>query len=138
MVSGAITSSAARRAGNPLGRWFDDLRVRSKILIAVGAVAIAGIGSGVIAVSRLGTVNHASDKVVNSNLVPATYLADARIKIGDVRVASRDMFLMSGAGRDKAAQKMIDSDAAIDADIATYLPGAADPASVRLFQADWD
>jgi methyl-accepting chemotaxis protein len=138
MVSGAITSSAAPRAGNPLGRWFDDRRVRSKILIAVGAVAIAGIGAGVIAISRLGTVNHASDKVVEGNLVPATYLADARIKIGDVRVASRDMFLMTGAARDKAAQKMADSDAAIDADIATYLPGAADPASVRLFQADWD
>ena len=32
--------------GNPLSRWFGNRKVRSKILIAVGAVALAGLGHG--------------------------------------------------------------------------------------------
>ncbi|MDT4995011.1 MAG: methyl-accepting chemotaxis protein [Actinoplanes sp.] len=137
MVSGAGSSSAAHRGGNPLGRWFDDRQVRSKILIAVGAVAFAGIASGFISVSNLGTVYRAGDRVVTYNLVPAASLADARIRIGDVRVAVGDVFLLDGAAQEQAIQKLADSDTAIDADIAAYLPNAADPVSVRLFQADW-
>jgi hypothetical protein len=56
MVSSAGSNSVARRGGNPLGRWFDNRKVRSKILIAVGAVAAAGIGSAFIGISNLGAV----------------------------------------------------------------------------------
>jgi methyl-accepting chemotaxis protein len=123
--------------GNPLSRWFGNRKVRSKILIAVGAVAVAGITSGVIGIGNLGTVYQAGDHVVTVNMLPAADLADARIRIGDVRVATRDSFLMDGDARDQAIQTLAESDKAIEAAVAAYMPGAADPASVRLFQADW-
>jgi methyl-accepting chemotaxis protein len=137
MASVDSSHSMAGRGGNPLGRWFDNRKVRSKILIAVGAVAAAGIGAGFIGISNLGTVYRAGDRVVTYNLLPAATLADARIKIGDMRVAVRDMFLMNGAAQEAAAQKIVDADSAIDVDIAKYLPVATDRASILRFQADW-
>jgi methyl-accepting chemotaxis protein len=137
MVVDGAGSAAGARGGNPLGRWFDNRKVRSKILLAVAAVAVAGIGSAVIGVTNLAEVYKAGDKIVTSNLVPAAYLADARIKVSDVRIAVRDMFLMEDAASDAAAARMAAADAAIDADLVAYLPNAADPASVRQFQTDW-
>jgi methyl-accepting chemotaxis protein len=137
MVSGASSNSVTHRGGNPLGRWFDNRKVRSKILIAVGAVAVAGIVAGLVGVSKLGTVYRAGDKVVTYNLVPAQSLADARVKIADMRTAVRDIFLMTGDAGTAAKQKVADDDTAIAADMATYEPVAADPASIHQFQADW-
>ena len=124
MISNASPSVVTGRSGNPLGRWFDDRKVRSKILIAVGAVAIAGIVSGFVGVSKLDTVYRAADKVVTHNLVPAQHLADARIKIADMRTAIRDIFLMNGDAETKAKQRVADADTAIDADMTAYLPNA--------------
>lgn len=59
MTSPVSSSPAASHSGNPRGRWFDDRKIRSKILIAVGAVAIAGIVSGLVGVSKLGTLYQA-------------------------------------------------------------------------------
>ena len=137
MALDVSSNSAAGRGGNPFGRWFDDRKVRSKILIAVGAVAVAAIISGFVGVSKLGTVYRAGDKVVTYNLVPAQSLADARIKIADMRTALRDIFLMTGDAETKAVQRVADADAAIDADIAAYLPVAADSARIRQFLTDW-
>jgi len=137
MGSHIATNPAARGSGNPLGRWFDNRKVGSKILIAVAAFALAGIGSAFIGISKLGSVYRAGDKVVTENLVPGAFLADARIKLGDVRVALRDQFLLAGAARDKAAQQMADADKAIDADIAAYRPFALDPVMIQQFQTDW-
>jgi methyl-accepting chemotaxis protein len=137
MVAGVSSSAVAPRDGNPLGRWFDNRKVRSKILIAVGAVAVAGIGSAFIGINNLRKVYEAGDRVVTHNLVPAAYLADARIQVEIVRIAVRDMFLVTGAAEEKATQRMIDADKAIDADVTAYLPFAADPAAIRRFHADW-
>jgi len=137
MVSVISSSTAVRHSGNPLGRWFDNRKIRSKILIAVGAVTVAAVSSGLIGIANLGTVYEAGDRVVTRNLVPAAYLADARIQVEVVRIAVRDQFLLDGAGAEKAAQKMAAADTAIDADMAKYQPVAADPASIAQFQADW-
>ncbi|MDT5031042.1 MAG: methyl-accepting chemotaxis protein, partial [Actinoplanes sp.] len=137
MVIGVSSSAVTGRSGNPLGRWFDDRKVRSKILIAVGAVAVAGIVAGFVGVSKLGAVYAAGDKVVTDNLVPAQRLADARIQVEIVRIAVRDIFIQNGAAMDAATQKMADADAALDADIAAYAPVAADPVSIEKFQTSW-
>ena len=137
MVSGSGSPSVTHRGGNPLGRWFDNRKVRNKILIAVGAVTVAGIGAGFIGVSALAAVHQAGDNVVTRNLVPAAYLADARLRLETVRIAARDQFLMTGADADKAGRQMTDADAEIDANIARYMPVAADPASIQQFQKEW-
>ncbi len=137
MVSGGSSSTVTGRSGNPLGRWFDNRKIRSKILIAVAVVAIAGIVSAFVGVSTLASVYQAGDKVVGDDLLPTQSLADARIKIADMRTAIRDIFLMSGDAKARAKQRVTDDDMAIDADIAAYLPHAADPAIIRQFQADW-
>ncbi|MET0495311.1 MAG: methyl-accepting chemotaxis protein [Actinoplanes sp.] len=137
MVSGVDSSAVTGRSGNPLGRWFDDRKVRSKILIAVGAVALAGVVAGFVGVSKLGTVYRAGDKVVTYNLVPAQSLADARIQLANLRVAVRDVFLMDGDAQAKALQQVADMDKIIDADIAAYEPVAADPVSIQQFQDGW-
>jgi len=137
MVSGVSPSTAVRQSGNPFGRWFDNRKIRSKILIAVGAVTLAAVTSGLIGIANLGTVYQAGDYVVTRNLIPAAYLADARVQVEKVRVAVRDLFLLTGEAAEKAAQKMAAADTAIDADMAEYQPVAADPASIRQFQADW-
>jgi len=64
MVSGAGSHAVAHRGGNPLGRWFDNRKIRSKIFIAVGAVAVAGMVAGFVGISKLGTVYRAGDRVV--------------------------------------------------------------------------
>ncbi len=137
MVSGVRSSVVSGRSGNALGRWFDDRTVRSKILIAVGAVALAGVVAGFVGVSKLGTVYQAGDKVVTYNLVPAQSLADARIQVETMRIAVRDVFLLNGDGRAKALQQVADTDKIIDADIAAYQPMAADPSSIQQFQDEW-
>lgn len=123
--------------GNPLGRWFGNRKVRSKILIAVGAVALAGIATGLIGISRLGTVYQAGDKMVTNDMMPAATLADARVQVEIVRTAVRDIFINDGAAEEAAVQRMAAADAAIDADIAAYLPYATDLAALRQFQATW-
>jgi methyl-accepting chemotaxis protein len=137
MVSGVNSSAVTGRSGNPVGRWFDDRKVRSKILIAVGAVALAGIVAGLVGVSKLGTVYRAGDKVVTYNLVPAQSLADARIQVANMRVTVRDVFLLDGDGQAKALQHVAEIDKIIDADITAYQPVAADPASIQQFQDEW-
>jgi methyl-accepting chemotaxis protein len=137
MASEVSSRSAGRRGGNPVASWFGDRKVRSKILIAVGAVAVAGIVAGFVGVSKLATVYRSGEKVVTESLVPAQSLADARIKIAEMRTAVQDIFLMTGDAQAQATQKIADADAAIDASIAAYLPFAADPASIRQFQVDW-
>ncbi|MFI7542001.1 methyl-accepting chemotaxis protein [Actinoplanes sp. NPDC049599] len=137
MMIPVVGSSPTLRGGNPLGRWFNNRRVRSKILIAVGAVAVAGIGTGLIGISTLGTVYRAGDRIATYNLVPAGYLADAGLQVERVRIAIRDVFLNDGAAQDAAVQRMAAADTAIDADIAIYRPVAPEPARLRQFEADW-
>src|SRR5689334_15071969 len=120
--------------GNPIGRWFDNRKVRSKILIAVAAVATAGIVSAVIGISNLTTVYDAGNEVVTTNLVPAADLADAQIAVGQVQEASRDVFLLRGAAQDAAEKSLKELDDLVDAKIAAYLPSAADPAKIGEFK----
>jgi methyl-accepting chemotaxis protein len=136
MIPG-VSSSQVAPGGNPLSGWFDNRKVRSKILIAVGAVALAGIVTGIIGIHKLGTVYRAGDKIVTYNLVPAAYLADAAVQVERVRIAIRDVYLFDGAAEEAAVQRIAAADAAIDADIAAYTPVAPDPAALRQFEAEW-
>ena len=137
MASGISPNAVASRSGNPLGRWFDDRKIRSKIMIAVGAVAVAGMIAGFVGVSKLGTVYRAGDKVVTYNLVPAQSLAAAQINVTAMRTAVRDVFLTDGDAEAAAVKLIADTDTGIDADIAVYLPVAADLASIQQFQVKW-
>jgi len=137
MVSGDVSERVDGRGGNPLLRWFADRKVRTKILIAVGTVAVAALAAAVVAVAGLGSVYRAGDRIVTENLRPSVDLAEARVESERARIALRDMALLQGADRDTAEKRMRDADAALEAAIAVYLPHAADPAAVSAFQAAW-
>ncbi len=72
-------SSATARTGNPVGRWFADRRVGTKVLVAVlSAAAVAGT-VGVVAVVNVRELSDRSTALYEQGLVPARVLGEAML-----------------------------------------------------------
>ncbi|GIE72808.1 methyl-accepting chemotaxis protein [Actinoplanes palleronii] len=123
------------RPGNPAARWFADLPVAAKIFTAVGVVAVAAIAAGVLAVASLSKVYASTESIVQSNMIPSLELADLRVAAVSVRVAVRDVALLSD--KDAAVAKVTVADAAVTAATEVYRQHATDPAAVDAFTQLW-
>ncbi|WIN00396.1 methyl-accepting chemotaxis protein [Actinoplanes oblitus] len=124
-----------QRDRNPIVRWFADLPVGAKIFSAVGVVAAAAIIAGVLAVSSLAGVYDSTQTIVEKNLRPLGQLSEVRAAALSVRVATRDVALLSD--KDAAVAKLKAADEAVTTAAAAYRPDAADPAAFDAFSKVW-
>ncbi|MEV0902441.1 methyl-accepting chemotaxis protein [Actinoplanes sp. NPDC049802] len=124
-----------QRGSSPIARWFADLPVAVKIFTAVGVVAVAAAVAGVLAISSLAAVFRGSEAIVEDNLVPVVKLAKVRASALGVRVAIRDVALLSD--KDQAVAKLKAADEALAEALAAYRPVAADPAAIDSFSTRW-
>ncbi|MER7002835.1 methyl-accepting chemotaxis protein [Dactylosporangium sp. NPDC000555] len=119
-------------------RWFANRRVGTKIFTAVAAVAVAAVAGGIVATVALSNTYQRGQDINTQNLVPSMHLAETRVQANTVRIAIRDTALAADkAAVDAAEQRIRTADAAVDANINTYLTAASDPAAVRRFMDLW-
>jgi methyl-accepting chemotaxis protein len=138
---GDSTTPAERRRGNPLVGWFADRKVRTKILVAVLTVAVVASGIGVLALSRLSTLDKHMDTVNRTNVQNLALVAEIRrgmMKVydGDTGAAVIGAQPKTAATASQLAgikKQIQDGDTIADEAAASYLSVSADsPARQQL------
>jgi len=72
--------------------WFANLRIRTKMLVAVGSVLTGTAGPGVFAISKIGLVNEQST-VMTQDWIPAIErVAGLKVAAANLRVLSSTTF----------------------------------------------
>ena len=71
------TAPRQARTGNPMGRWFADRNVGSKILIAVLTAAFVALTVGVVAIMNLRTLAASADEMYERGVVPLVVVGEA-------------------------------------------------------------
>ena len=73
-----MKDTTAARAGNPVGRWFADRKVNTKVLIAVGSLAVVAGSVGAVSISKLASVDAAATSVYEQGAVPVGLIGEIR------------------------------------------------------------
>ncbi|HEY6796153.1 MAG TPA: methyl-accepting chemotaxis protein [Kineosporiaceae bacterium] len=121
-----------------LKRILADRGVRTKIMAISVTLAALSIVIAVVAVTQLGAVYSATDSIVNDNLKPLRLLARVQVDVQQSRVQIRQLAVsVTDADKATASQAVLTGDQTLDADVAAYLPKAANPGAVREFNAQW-
>jgi methyl-accepting chemotaxis protein len=119
-----------------LSRLVADRRTGTKILTAVGLVAVAAIVVGVLAISGLAAVFDKGQQIDRGSLIPVTDLGKLRSALLLGRIDIRDAAIARDAATtDKALAKMQVDDAAVDDAVAAYGHETVDPDLFRQFEA---
>jgi len=79
-------SAATRQRRNPVAGWFADRKVNTKILIAVGTVAVVATGIGITAVTALSAENHLVEQINEEVIKPAAELSTAHQTFTELRL----------------------------------------------------
>ncbi|MFC4056691.1 methyl-accepting chemotaxis protein [Planomonospora corallina] len=109
---------------NRLLGWFADRRINTKIIAAVGIVAVLSAVSGTVAVSEMSGLNGDLQAMKQSN-TSLRHLGDMRGRMGDMFEANVAYeSIPDPAGRAEAAQEMRDYTKATTAAFDTYKAGA--------------
>ena len=58
-----MAGTSAARTGNPVGRWFADRKVNTKVLMAVGSLAVVAGSGGAVSITELSSVDQAATTV---------------------------------------------------------------------------
>ena len=123
-VTAPLTSAlrpAGKRSRAGALRWLADRKVNTKILVIVGVVTLVALSVGFTAVRSMAGMNADSSRIYKQNLTPLTYLAEARAQsIQDRQYVSNLVLAQTDADRQKFVKKIKDTDAAIDAALASY------------------
>ena len=133
-TTGKSTTQPDTQGGNPLIGWFADRKVRTKILVAVLSVAVVATGVGVLALSRMSTLNSHMETVNQTNVQNLALVAEIRrgmMKIydGDTGAAAIGGLPKTAATASQLAavrQQIKDGDAIVDAAAASYLTVSTD------------
>ncbi len=127
----APASRASVSRGNPLKRWFGDRKVNTKILAAVGVVAIIASSIGLFAIMKLATVNQSATTIYRQGMLPVTSLTAIRGHVFQVRLDVANQAI-STTKDDKAKyeEAVRVDDAAVDAAVADYQKLATQPKAV--------
>ena len=132
--------ASTTRSRNALSRRFADLKVGTKILTAVVAVAVVAVGIGLLSISRLGSVHERAQLISDSNLVSMRALGDVRAATLQSRIDLANHALSPDVqDMAKYEQALEQSDRNVDAHIATYRK--SDPAAlptVEEFLGTWE
>jgi methyl-accepting chemotaxis protein len=121
-----------------LKRTLADRTVRTKIMAISVLLAVLAAVIAVLAVSRLSTVHSATQSIVNDNLTGIKRAGDLMEAVQKARVQIRELALVEPQDKAEAMKELAADDEALDADVASYLQVAADPAAIRKFQTAWD
>jgi methyl-accepting chemotaxis protein len=118
-----------------ISRLVADRKTGTKILSAVGLVAVAAIVVGVLAISGLSSVFDKGQEIDTGSLVPVTDLGKLRSDVLLGRIDIRDAAIARDATAiEKALAKMHADDVAVDADLVAYGRETVDPDLLRQFQ----
>ncbi|MFI1988767.1 methyl-accepting chemotaxis protein [Actinoplanes sp. NPDC020271] len=100
-----MSSAETAQTGNVLARWFTDLRVRSKILASVLLIAVVVTCACVLAILRMGDMDHRMTTVRSQNMVSIDLLG--KIRAAQAEIAHNAALSGSGASdaQRAAAQK---------------------------------
>ncbi len=78
-------AAAPARAGNPVGRWFADRKVGTKVLVAVLSAASVAATVGTVAVLNVRDLADRSDALYEQGLVPAQVVGQALLSQDSAR-----------------------------------------------------
>ena len=101
-------SAGQVRPGNALSHKFADLKVNSKILLALGLTSAVAIGVGVIGISKLGTVQANGRELFDSNIIAMEHLAELDNSAIRARVDAGDHYLATTKAAKAAEHKAFD------------------------------
>jgi methyl-accepting chemotaxis protein len=125
--------------GNPVSRWFGDLRVNTKIFTAVATASAVALGVGGVGLVQLSSVNQRTAAIYEKNVLPITELANLRAATLQTRVAMTNHVASAEAEQKAAYEAQVDElDAAFDAAYAAYVPDSADPATAEKLPGIWE
>ena len=114
--------------GNPVGRWFGDRKVNTKILLSVATASVVALGVGGTGITELGAVDRKATEIYEQGLLPLVDLAGLEEETLQAQVAvfahatSLDEASMAEAEAGIAA-----GDAELDEALETYAAHTADP-----------
>ena len=124
---------------SPVTRFFADRKVGTKILVAVGTVAVVATGVGIVSIQQLGAVRDRADTLADSNIPALIQLSALKSDALSTRLDVNNHALSKpGAEMDKFAAKIQDEDAALQKDYDAYVKtNPAAKKEVAVFLASW-
>ena len=133
-----MADTAAARAGNPVGRWFADCKVGTKVLIAVGSLAVVAGSVGAISINGLSSVDAAANAVYEQGAVPVGLIGEIRQDTLRTRLATVNHAVSSSPAAMATYEAAIqEEDAKLDATVEEYRPYASEPEHLEEFLAAW-
>ena len=73
--------------------WFLNLKTAVKLITAFLILALLQVGTGVVGLTQMNTLNNSISNMYNNNLKPIQEVAEARDLVQQLRLASRDLYL---------------------------------------------
>ena len=132
------TTTPATRSGNAVSRWFRDRTVNSKVLVAVGAVALVAVGVGSVSVTRLSSVDAAAAQVFEEGALPVGMIGELRQTTLRTRLQVVNHGMSSTtASREKYEAEIAKQDQAVEEIVAEFAPHVDDQAPLEDFRAAW-
>jgi methyl-accepting chemotaxis protein len=134
----AVTPVA--RAGNPVGRWFADRKVGTKLILAVTSVAVVTGVTTVVALQRFDANKTALDYIYEQTMLPSSDIADVRVAAMTARLETLNLLIsQTDAGMAENEAAIEAADQVIDKQFAEYT--ATDmtgrEAQVAAFEQSW-
>ncbi|GII22918.1 methyl-accepting chemotaxis protein [Planosporangium mesophilum] len=138
MTSTTHSGPATAPRPNVVSRVLGDLSLRTKILGAVGVMAVVAVAVGSVGITRLGVMNDDAHTLYNGGLVPVRNIA----KVADIMKQTRlDVVnayaIAQPAGKQRMVEALKKDDAAFAAAIEVYASDAVSPQLVSQLREDW-
>jgi methyl-accepting chemotaxis protein len=129
---------AGTAMGNPLSRWWRNRSVNTKVLTGVGLVALVALGVGVLGISRMSSMNAATQDVYQRGLLPLNHIQAVQL---DMSVTQRNVLdhviSTSDAMMTKFEQTVRDDDSRYAADLDAYAKGSEQPELLAQLRQAW-
>ncbi|WP_235494859.1 methyl-accepting chemotaxis protein [Geodermatophilus sp. Leaf369] len=100
--------------------WWGDRSLRTKVLTAVAAGAVASVAIGVVGITATGSAADAGQEVYASNLMSVSQLAAVDGTLSDLRIASRNAVLAPEAETDAVLAEIAQLQDRYTEEMATY------------------
>ncbi|PFG32258.1 methyl-accepting chemotaxis protein [Sanguibacter antarcticus] len=122
-TSTAPTGQPARQPGGLRARW-TDRSIVTKIMVAVGVMAVAAVLAGGVGAASLATVDRQSDELYVSHVVPMQYLSDVQAMFQADRARTLQYGLVNEFTRAELEAQLEQSLGELQALIVKYTPYA--------------
>jgi Methyl-accepting chemotaxis protein len=89
-------------------RWYNNLKTRTKLVSAFMVLALMVGFVGLFGLSNLGKMNESARDMYEDGAISLSLLQDAQIQYSSIRVAIRDMIMLTSSQDNEEAKKRID------------------------------